>query len=55
MLGQLREIAQRLFKYFGPSCYLWGYCPEGKLSCGEQEKMRERYGEVNNEADCTFN
>ena len=55
MLGQLREIAPRLFKYFGPSCYLWGYCPEGKLSCGEQEKMRERYGEVNNEADCTFN
>lgn len=44
MLSQLRTISPALFRNFGPSCYVLGKCPEGKLSCGQQEKMRELFG-----------
>lgn len=35
MLRQLREHCPELYGYFGPSCYLLGQCPEGKLTCGK--------------------
>lgn len=43
MLEQLRAISPDLFRNFGPSCYVLGKCPEGKLSCGQLEKMRELF------------
>jgi len=39
MLSSLREVLPDIFDDMGPSCYTKGYCPEGRLSCG-QEKMQ---------------
>ena len=44
MLRLLREQYPELFGRFGPSCYLTGVCPEGRMSCGRQEEMRELFG-----------
>ena len=46
MLKQLRKIAPALFKRFGPSCYVWDKCPEGKLSCGQKDEVVRRYTEA---------
>lgn len=43
MLRKLRQISPRLFKRFGPSCYVSGQCPEGKLSCGQKEEMVRQF------------
>mgnify|MGYP001030191111 CR=1 FL=1 len=43
MLVKLRKVAPLLFKYFGPSCYVLGKCPEGKLSCGQKEEVVKRF------------
>lgn len=43
MLLQCLEVAPNLFKNCGPSC-LFGACPEGKMCCGKQKEMREKYG-----------
>lgn len=43
MLLQCLEVAPNLFKNCGPSC-LFGPCPEGKMCCGKQKEMREKYG-----------
>lgn len=42
MLKLVREVAPSLFRYAGPSC-VGGACPEGKMSCGRQPEMRQRY------------
>lgn len=39
MLMQLRESAPGVFGAFGPSCKVLGYCPEGRLSCGNPPKL----------------
>lgn len=39
MLLQLRESAPGVFSAFGPSCKVLGYCPEGRLSCGNPPKL----------------
>jgi len=39
MLRQLREHCAELYGHFGPSCYLFGRCPEGKLSCGKMDEV----------------
>ncbi|MDE7219326.1 MAG: FAD-dependent thymidylate synthase, partial [Oscillospiraceae bacterium] len=44
LLKLLREQYPPLFDRFGPSCYLTGLCPEGRMSCGRQEEMRELFG-----------
>lgn len=43
MLVELRKISSALFKRFGPSCYVLGKCPEGKLSCGHKEEVVKRF------------
>ena len=43
MLLQCLKVAPNLFKNCGPSC-LFGPCPEGKMCCGKQKEMREKYG-----------
>lgn len=44
MLRQLREHCAELYGHFGPSCYLLGHCPEGKLTCGKIDEVRARFG-----------
>ena len=34
MLAQLRQRDPQLFGLYGPSCFVTGVCPEGRLSCG---------------------
>ena len=47
MLALVKPIAPHLFKKAGPAC-LYGNCPEGKMSCGRAEEMREKFGAKNN-------
>lgn len=42
MLDLVKPIAPHIFKKSGPPC-LFGPCPEGKMSCGKANEMRERY------------
>lgn len=44
MLKLLRAHSPEVFGHFGPSCYLFGYCPEGKLACGKMDEVRARFG-----------
>ena len=39
MLKRLREHCPELYNYYGPSCYLLGYCPEGSLTCGRMDEV----------------
>lgn len=39
MLDLLKEYDEDIFWVFGPSCYVDGRCPEGRLSCGKPMKM----------------
>lgn len=41
MLSGLMESFPALFKHFGPSCAVNGFCPEGRLSCGRLQKTEE--------------
>ena len=43
MLLECLKVAPHLFSKSGPSC-LFGPCPEGKMSCGKANEMREKYG-----------
>lgn len=45
MLVKLREVSPGLFIKFGPSCYVWDKCPEGKLSCGQKDEMVKKYAQ----------
>ena len=42
LLRQLRA-ADPVFDRFGPSCYVTGKCPEGRLSCGRMAQMQELF------------
>ncbi len=42
MLSLVTKVAPNLFKNAGPSC-LSGKCPEGKMSCGKPDEVREFY------------
>ena len=44
LLRELRKTAPSVFRYFGPSCFVTGKCPEGRLSCGKQAEMKEIFG-----------
>lgn len=43
MLAILREKEPELFKHYGPSCYVEGYCPEGRMTCGRASEIKEKY------------
>lgn len=43
MLLTLREVAPLLFAHYGPSCCVLGYCPEGRLSCGQMQEVRRKF------------
>lgn len=42
MLLEVLKVAPQLFKKAGPPC-AYGACPEGKMSCGRAQEMREKY------------
>lgn len=39
ILAAARADMPKLFNEFGPSCYVTGHCPEGKLTCGNRAGM----------------
>ena len=43
MLSILRQCSPSVFKHFGPSCFVKGVCPEGRLSCGQIREVKEKY------------
>lgn len=43
MLRILKKQDKELFKNYGPSCYTFGACPEGRLSCGKIIEMKEKF------------
>ena len=46
MLDRVKEIAPSVFDGSGPKCLRYNRCPEGKLSCGQFEQIKHRYGET---------
>lgn len=45
MLALLRSDFPELFGLYGPSCYVLGSCPEGRMCCGKQKEMLEKFGQ----------
>lgn len=43
MLRQLKSVDPKMFAKFGPSCYTYGVCPEGRLCCGKQVEMKNKF------------
>ncbi|MBR0366750.1 MAG: FAD-dependent thymidylate synthase [Clostridia bacterium] len=43
LLIKLRAGCPELFSQFGPSCYVLGYCPEGRMTCGNMQGVIEEY------------
>ncbi len=43
LLNKLMEQYPNIFKRFGPNCYTKGYCPEGKLTCGKMEFVKQDF------------
>lgn len=43
LLRQLRAASPEVFGFFGPSCYVNGQCPEGRLSCGQYAEIIKRF------------
>ena len=42
MLDQVKEVAPVLFEIAGPPCVKENHCPEGDLSCGRIENIKEK-------------
>lgn len=43
LLSILRKQSPELFKHFGPSCFVSGKCPEGRMTCGKINEVRDKY------------
>ena len=43
MLKQLKCADPEMFKHYGPSCYTYGVCPEGRLCCGKLKEMKDKF------------
>ena len=46
LLRQLRAESPALFSMFGPSCFVSGKCPEGRLSCGKAKEMQALFSDA---------
>ena len=44
MLAQVKEKTPVIFKGIGPKCVQFGYCPEGKKTCGKFKEKKKQYG-----------
>lgn len=43
MLMGLRVAAPLLFSHYGPSCCVMDHCPEGRLTCGKIQEVRQKF------------
>ncbi len=43
MLSLVKKTNPEFFKGFGPSCYTFGVCPEGRMCCGKQAEMKQKF------------
>ena len=43
MLRQCMEVAPHIFSHAGPSCVAEGKCPEGKMTCGKINEVKEYF------------
>ena len=43
MLRQCMEVAPHIFYHAGPSCVAEGKCPEGKMTCGKINEVKEYF------------
>lgn len=48
MLRQLKVADREMFEGYGPSCYTYGVCPEGRMCCGKQMEMKEKFDNLAN-------
>ena len=46
MLQKLKKADKEMFASFGPSCYTFGICPEGRMCCGKQQEMKKMFDEM---------
>ncbi|ABW18034.1 thymidylate synthase, flavin-dependent [Alkaliphilus oremlandii OhILAs] len=47
MMKLVVDVAPNVFKIAGPGC-VTGKCPEGNMSCGEMEAVREKFKSISN-------
>ena len=50
MLRLCCQVAPQLFETAGPACCC-GACPEGKMSCGQAQQVRETFAALREEAN----
>lgn len=43
MLSECRKTDPEIFSHYGPSCYVTGACPEGRMCCGRMNEMKEKF------------
>jgi thymidylate synthase (FAD) len=48
MLAEVLKVAPSIFSYAGPAC-LFSKCSEGKMSCGKQKEIKEKYQNMKQE------
>lgn len=46
LLKELKKHSPIIFKHAGPSCVLYGKCPEGKMTCGKAKEKKEYYSKL---------
>lgn len=46
MLSAVKSTDHKMFSCYGPSCYTFGVCPEGRLCCGKQAEMKEKFSKL---------
>lgn len=46
MLVAVKKTDPELFNSYGPSCYTFGVCPEGRLCCGKQAEMKDKFDNI---------
>jgi len=51
MLRLVLPLAPHIFAAAGPRC-LTGPCPEGRMCCGQQQEVRQKYAQLKQEAVC---
>ena len=44
-LAALRKTSPLLFSLYGPSCFVSGKCPEGRMTCGRQVEIQRKFSE----------
>lgn len=43
IVNAIRAQEEDIYYLFGPACYMYGSCPEGRLSCGKMEEVTKEF------------